>query len=85
MTRKSLFINCLLLAVLFVSVAGAFTAITLYKVKADTVLPIVGLVVLATIFIMAMVNYRISAYGGRFKTRYPNSKASMTDPASHKQ
>lgn len=79
MSKKSFLVDCLLLALIFVSVVGAFIAILYYKVNQGIALGTAGAVILAVIFIMSMKNYKYSAYGGRFQKRYPNSETRMTD------
>lgn len=79
MSKKSFLVDCLLLALIFVAIVGAFIAILYYKVNQGIALSVAGTVTLAVIFIMSMKNYKYSAYGGRFQKRYPNSETRMTD------
>lgn len=75
MDKKSYIIDYVLLAVFALCIAGCLAAVLYFKT--DPTLPVVLGIVAAAVLIAFIVrkNYRHSAYGGIFESRYPDGKA----------
>lgn len=75
MNKKSSAIKYLLLCVLFICIAGCLAAVLYFKTDPTVPAVIAVVCVIAVMAILMKMNYRHSAYGGKFEERYPNGKA----------